>query len=324
MKSYGKSNSWKAVAIVSFLVVPLLLGFSAQQTAAKTNIIIATAGVGGNWYPLGGALANIINQNIPDALATVTTGGAISNIMNVESGRAQIGLTNSNTAADALNGLGEFKNKPVTNVRVIAALMSAYEHIGARIGSGIDKIEQIRGKVVAVPKKGYNAEKLFRIALDGYGMRYDDLKRVNHVSFTDGADLIRDGHADIIAVLGDIPFPALNDLATSKGLRLLSIDDANMKKILQKNPGLFAQTIPAGAYKGTDYPVQAIGTGTFLITRADMPEELVYQIAKHMFGNKKDFVAVLKTMEKMTMETAVKTHGVPLHPGAEKFFKEHQ
>lgn len=324
MKNFRKLNSWKAVAIVSFLVVPLLLGFSAERAAAKTKILIVSAGMGGTWYPLGGALAFVINKSIPGTVASVTTGGSISNLMNVESGRAQIGLSNSNTVADALKGVEDFKGKPVKNVRVLASLFTGYLHVGVSAGSEITSIDQIRGKVAAVPKKGNNAEKLFRVALDGYGMTYKDLKRVNHVSYTDGADLIRDGHADVIGVLGPFPFPALNDLAKAKGLKLLPIDQAHMQKMLQKYPGIFEETIPAGIYKGTDYPTRVIGAGTFLITGADMPEELVYQITKAFFANKKDFVAITKLMEGVTVQSAAKTHGTPLHPGAERFYREHK
>jgi TRAP transporter TAXI family solute receptor len=289
---------------------------------ARENITIVTASIGGAWYPIGGGIANIIKDNIPNTVSSVKTGGGISNIFNVGAGKAQIGLGFPANIHDAANGEADFKGKPYKNIRAITALYPGILHIAVSPKSGINSIIEAKGKILCVPKRGNTAEKVTQKVLDAYGLSYDSFKRVQFVGFSDAADLIRDGHADMLSAMSTVPFPALMDLAKTKGVKLLSIDTQVMGKILKANPAFFEYVIPGGSYEGSAKPTSALATTTLLFTRAEMPEELVYQITKNIFAHKASLVAAVKNLKQMTVESGTQTGGVPLHPGAKRFFDE--
>ncbi|MBN1829977.1 MAG: TAXI family TRAP transporter solute-binding subunit [Deltaproteobacteria bacterium] len=304
------------------LVVLMTTVVSTGQAVAKRQMTIVTAGVGGAWYPIGGVLANLITKNIPDTAGTVTGGGGIANVFSVGSGKADIGFAFPSDIANAQKGLDEFAGKPVANIRVITAIYPGTLHIVARADSDIKTIADLKGKILCVPPKGNTAEKMVRKVLAVYNLSYNDLKKVNYLSYSDSADLIRDGHADIFMAMSTVPMPALNDLAKSKPLRLIPIDKEHMAKLEADNPAYFENVIPGGSYEGAAEPVSFPAMTTLIITRSDLPADLIYQITKTMYENKKDFVAVIKLMDEMKIENWKQTGGVPLHPGAEKFYKE--
>jgi uncharacterized protein len=304
------------------VLVALALVLPSSPALARNSVTIVTASVGGAWYPIGGGMANIIKNNIPDTISSVKTGGGISNVFNVGANKAQMGLSFPATVHAAVKGVGPFKDKSIKNIRAITALYPGILHIAARAGSGIKTLADAKGKVLCVPKKGNTAEKVTQKVLDVYGMNYDSFKRVQFLGFSDAADLIRDGHADILSAMSTVPFPALMDLAKTKGVKLLSLDKPHLEKFLAANPAFFEYVIPPGKYDGTDIPTSALATTTLLITNAEMPDDLVYEITKQIFANKKQLVAAVKTMQQMTVKGGIQTGGVPLHPGAKKFFDE--
>ena len=315
-------STGRKLALLVVLALAMILALPAAQAQARNSITIVTASVGGAWYPIGGGIANIIKNNIPDSVASVKTGGGISNVFNVGMGKAQMGLTFPATVHAAVAGKAQFKDKPIKNIRAITALYPGILHIAARSGSGINTLTDGKDKILCVPKKGNTAEKITSELLEVYGMNYDSFKRVQFLGFSDAADLIRDGHADMISAMSTVPFPALMDLAKTKGVKMISVDQDKMQKFLSANPAFFEFVIPAGAYDGTDTPTSALATTTLLVTRAEMPEDLVYEITKQIFAHKKELVAAVRTMEQMTIKGGVQTGGVPLHPGAKKFFDE--
>lgn len=157
--------------------------------------------------------------------------------------------------------------------------------------------------------------------LEAYGMTYDDLGKVNFVGFSDAVDLVKDGHADAIAYMSTFPYAALQDLAESKGVKLISIDEEHLNIIANQNPAYEKITIPGGIYKGTDSDTIAISSKTILFTNAEMSEEIVYQMTKAMYDNYEKLCTVNKSMENMVPEYGYNT-GIQLHPGAEKYYKE--
>jgi len=306
--------------MVILLAAVMTIGVSHQDAFAKRQITIVTAGVGGAWYPIGGVLASLITKNIPDTAATVTGGGGISNVFGVGSGKVQIGFAFPSDIHNAFKGVDEFEGKKMPGIRVITPIYPGILHVAVRADSDIKTIEGLKGKVICVPKKGNTAEKMVRNVLKAYDIDYDDFKKVNYLGYNDAADLIKDGHADAFMAMSTIPMPALNDLAKSRPLRLLPVD--KMEKVLADNPAYFKFDIPAGSYPGTDTATSVTAMTTLIITHEDQPEDLIYEITKLMYENKDDFVAVIKRMDQMKIENWQNTGNVPLHPGAEKYYKE--
>jgi TRAP transporter TAXI family solute receptor len=324
MKGENMRLSGKTIGIIAiFVAASMAVSVSFTEMAyAKRQMTIVTSSAGGAWSPIGGVLANLITQNIPDTQGTVTGGGGIANVFSVGGGKADIGFVFPSDVANAEKGIEDFAGKPIKNIRVITPIYPGTLHIVALASGDIKTIADLKGKIVCVPPKGNTAEKMFRDVLSVYGMTYKDLKNVNFLGHSDAADLMRDGHADVFAAMSTVPFPALNDLAKSRPLRLIPLDKEHMAKLLTEHPAYFEYMVPGGSYAGTSVATSQPAMITLIITRADMPNDLIYQIVKIMYANKKDFVAVVKTMEEMKIENWKNTGGIPLHPGAEKFFKE--
>lgn len=322
MKIMSKVRKSILLTTVILLAAVMTIGFSHQDAFAKRQMTIVTASVGGAWYPIGGVLASLITKNIPDTAATVTGGGGISNVFSVGTGKAQIGFAFPSDIHNAAKGVEDFKGKPMPGIRVITPIYPGILHVAVRADTDITTIEDMKGKVICVPKKGNTAEKMVRRVLEAYNMSYDDFKNVNFLGHSDAADLIKDGHADVFMAMSTVPFPALSDLAKSRPLRLIPIDSAHMEKILADNPAYFKYDIRGGSYEGTDTSTSTTAMTTLIITHEDLPEDLIYEITKLMYERKQDFVSVIKRMDEMKIENWQNTGNVPLHPGAEKFYKE--
>jgi len=288
----------------------------------RLKLILATGPQGGAWYPLGGAMADVIQEHVPGSQVTVTPGGGITNVIMVGENQAQLAFGFPSDVLAATKGEDDFAGKIITNIRAIAALYPGVWHMAAPVDGAVKSVADLKGKRLAVPPRGNTAEVMTRRIMAAYGLTYDDLANVSYVNFSDAADLFRDGHVDAVVGMSTVPFPALNDLATSKGINLISIDEDVMGPFIEQNPDFMPVTIPAGSYAGENDDVLTFGTMTLIITNAELSEEAGYAITKAFFEGKDKLVAVTKTMEQMTVEESWKTLGVPLHPGAERYFRE--
>ncbi|WMJ76950.1 MULTISPECIES: TAXI family TRAP transporter solute-binding subunit [unclassified Sedimentibacter] len=294
---------------------------SSQSTSEDIKINIVSASSGGAWYSIGGALAELFKTNISNSVTSVGPGGGISNIFSVSSNEAQLGFGFPDDVLDAEAGVGDFEGNKLTNVKGVTALYPGVLHIATAEGSDINSIEDLKGKVLCTQQKGNSAEKMIRKVLEVYDMSYDDLGKVNFVGFTDAVDLVKDGHADAIAYMSTYPYAAMQDLAESKGVKLLSLDDEHIEKLLEISPAYDKVVIPGGIYKGSDENVSAIGCKTILFANTETSEDVVYNMTKIMYENYDQLLTVNKSLEHMKPEYGCST-GIGLHPGAERYYKE--
>jgi len=292
----------------------------AVQTES-TKISIVSAASGGAWYAIGGALAELFKNEIPGAVTECGPGGGISNIFTVSAGDAQLGFGFPNDVVDAEAGRGSFEGSAIDNIRGVTAIYPGILHIAVAAGSNINSVDDLRGKVLCTQTKGNSAEQAMAIVLEAYGMTYDDMSAVNYVGFTDAVDLVKDGHADAIAYMSTYPYAALQDLAESKGVKLISIDEEHIAKIRGINAAYDATIIPGGSYKGTDEDVTCINAKTILFTSAEVSEDVVYAMTKALYENYDFLCTVNSSMSNMTPDYGSNT-GITLHPGAEKYYKE--
>lgn len=286
-----------------------------------TKISIVSASSGGAWYAIGGALAELFKNEISGAVTECGPGGGISNIFTVSSGEAQLGFGFPNDVVDAENARGSFEGNKIDNIRGVTAIYPGILHIAVTVGSNIDSVDDLNGKVLCTQTKGNSAEQAMAIVLQAYGMTYDDLATVNYVGFTDAVDLVKDGHADAIAYMSTYPYAALQDLAESKGVKLITVDEEHMAKIKAINSAYEPTNIPGGSYKGTDEDVTCVSAKTILFTSAETPEDTVYEMTRSLYENYEFLCTVNKSMASMTPEYGSNT-GITLHPGAEKYYKE--
>ncbi len=296
------------------------LGLAAGGAAAE-QLRLMTGPQGGSWYPLGGAIQNIVETNVEGASVQVLPGAGIANVKAVQSGRAQMGFANSVSTVDGINGNPPF-DAAADNVCNVATLYPQYFQVVALADSGLESPADFKGKSAAVQPKGNTGEAITAHMLKAYGMSYDDMTRVNHGSYTDSVALMKDGNADFFTLGTTVPAGSIMDLASARDIRMVPIDDAGLARMQELNPGYKRIFVPAGSYPGQDEEVATIGYATHLIAQCSLDEELVYQTLKSIYANVEDLAAIAKAMQGITPEVMGADIGVPLHPGAARFFEE--
>jgi len=306
---------------VVFLIVTSFSGWLLMGQAAGGELRIMTGPQGGSWYPLGGAIAEILKKEVPGTTASILPGAGIINIQGVESGRTEIGFGNSVSTVDALAGREPFK-APAKNIRQLGTLYLQYFQIVVLEDSGIKSVPDIKGKSIAVQPRGNTGEQMTRELLQVYGLSYKDMAKVNHVSYNDAVALMKDGHAQAFTLITTVPTATILDLASARKIRMLSVPEEKYKELLKINSGYARREIPKGTYPGVDYDVQAFGTYTHLMIRGDLPDDLVYGITKALAKNVDSLGAVVKDVKGLTVKEMAFDVGVPYHPGALKYYKE--
>ena len=311
----------KKIFCVLACLVAFLAFFSPEILAQKYELKIMTGPMGGAWYPLGGAIADAIQKAIPGVTLAVMPGGGIGNVEALEIGKCDIGFSNSCSAVDGLVGRPPFKTK-MGNLRQLANLYPQYFQMAVAEDSGIKSVADLKGKVLACDRKGLTGEQLSELVLKIYGLSYKDLAKVNHVSYSDGVSLMKDGHAQAFFLITTVPSSSIIDLTADRKIRMLSLPEDKIKELQKINAGFLKRVIPKGTYPGVDYEVQSVGAFTHLIISSKLPDDLVYKITKVLVDSLPRLADVVKDMKGVTPKDLAFDVGVPYHPGALKYYKE--
>jgi len=317
--------------VLSSLWVPPGEAQQSKQVARK-RFVITGGTVGAPIYAVGGLLGTLIDEKIPGANASVTTGQGFTALEQVHKGEAQIGMAGGDVIASAYAGREPFK-EPRKDIRILGKLASLYYYCLILGDRNISSIEEIREKRIALKlttsPKGSLSEFSTRKIFEAHGITFQDIVKwggkVSYVSWADSANLMRDGHADAVSLYGVAPIPVFSELEMSRSLRLITPSAGMLKNLVAGLGGHMIVPLRPGVYKAVDKPIPTLGTFQTLIARADMPEEDAYQITKLAFDpeNVKKFKGLLRDYaDALTPEQATEGLGAPLHPGAERYYRE--
>lgn len=305
----------------TFLALAVGAGIAATAGIADAQQVrLMTGPQGGSWYPLGGAIANIADKH--GIAVQVLPGAGIANVRAIAEGKADIGFANSISTVDGVNGRPPFE-EIATNVCNIGTLYPQYFQIVVNADSGIETIEDAKGKSIAIQPKGNTAEAISEQLFGVYDMTYDDMSRVSFVSYTDAVSLMKDNNAQMFTLGTTVPASAIMDLASARDIRLLGLPEESFAAMRDLNPGYNKLTIPAGSYPGQDEPVEVVGYATHVIARCDLDEDVVYQVLEGMVEDKEDLVSIVRVMSDTTLEVMATDTGVPMHEGAVRFYQDH-
>jgi TRAP transporter TAXI family solute receptor len=289
------------------------------------TLSIATGGVGGVYYPLGGGFATLISKYIPgvEATAEVTT-ASVDNLKLIHAKKCDLALVMPDAAYDAYMGKGAFEATGKVAVRAVMALYTNYFHIVTLEGKGIEKITDLKGKRVSLGAPGSGTEyKAIRV-LTAAGIDPDkDIVR-ERLGVSESCGALKDGKIDAFCWSGGLPTAAILDLASTPGIKIKLIPHAEVlpKLVELYGPIYFKTVIPKGTYPGVDKDVEVTALTNLLVCRADLPDDLVYQIVKITFDHIDELIAIHKVAEEITLKTAVVGSPIPFHDGAIKYFKE--
>jgi len=294
----------------------------AAAPAAAQQVTFMTGPQGGSWIPLGGALKGMWEKAVPGLSITQTPGAGIANVRGIDEGKAQIGLANSNTTVDGIDGRPPYPKK-VTKVCQLANLYPQYFQVVALANAGVNSYADLKGKSVVAQPKGNTAEIMTDMILKANGLNYQSLARISfQASYTDAVSMLKDGHAHVMTLGTTAPASAVMDLASARDVKLVPVDEKTYDFVKKANAGHNKLTIKAGTYPKQDRDVPVIGYSTHLVVACDLPENTVYQMVKTMAGNVDAMAAVVKSIEGIKPKDMAQDIGVPFHKGALKFYKE--
>jgi TRAP transporter TAXI family solute receptor len=301
--------------------VALSFGLGVLPASAQEFINVLTGGTSGVYYPLGVALSEIYGKGIEGARTQVqATKASVENLNLLQQGKGEIAFTLGDSLKLAWEGNADagFPAK-LDKLRGIAAIYPNYIQIVASKESGIEKLEDLKGKSLSVgaPKSGteINARAIFAAA----GLSYDDLGRVEYLPFAESVELIKNRQLDATLQSAGLGVASIRDLATSLPINVVAVPAETVGKI--GLPYLTA-TIPAGTYQGQTADVATAAVGNFLVTHDGVSDETAYQMTKLLFENLDHLAAAHAAAKGIDPAKALEGMPVPLHPGAERYYKE--
>lgn len=307
--------------IRSLLALALVLT-SAPALAAPTFLNILTGGTSGVYYPIGVGLSQIYGKGIDGSKTSVqATKASVENLNLLQAGRGELAFALGDSVADAWNGEAEagFKT-PLKKLRAIAAIYPNYIQIVASRESGIKTLDDLKGKRISVgaPKSGteLNARAIFAAA----GLSYDDMGRVEFLPYAESVELIKNRQLDATLQSSGLGMAAIRDLAASVPLNFVAIPAPVVEKI--GSSAYLPAVMPAGTYDGQEVEVPTAAIVNILVSHEGVSDEVAYQMAKLMFDNLDRLVTSHAAARDIHLASAAKNLPIPLHPGAERFYRE--
>lgn len=286
---------------------------------------IGTGGTAGTYYPIGGLIANAISTPPQLVSTAVASNGSVANVNAIVGGAAESGFVQADVAYWAYSGTGVFEGKPkVAELRSIANLYPESVHLVVRKAANVKSVADLKGKKVSLDEPGSGTLLNARAILAAFGVTEKDITP-EYLKPNQAAEKMKDGSVDAFFFTGGYPAAAISELAsTGSGIEILPITGAQAEKLAKDSPFFAADEIPAGTYKDVG-AVKTVAVGAHWVTSAKIPNDTVYAVTKALWSDKTRTAldaghAKGKVIRK---ETALKgLQGVPLHPGAEKFYKE--
>ena len=303
------------------MAASLVLG-TATGAMAADKLTLGTGGTTGTYYAIGGVMATVLNPILQESSLTVTsTGASKANIQLVDMGEADLAIVQNDVMYYAFTGTDLFEDEGAYDTfSTVAGLYDETVQI-VTCDSSIKSVADLKGKTVSVGDAGsgteFNAEQILGV----YDLSFDDINVVN-ASFGDSADSLKDGKIDAAFIVAGAPTTAVVDLATTKDVSLVQLDEEHIGK-LQETYDFYTETVvPAGTYDGVDEDAITVSVRATLIASNDVSEDAVYELLAAMFDNQEDLIAGHAKFEFLNLEDAVKGISVPFHPGAKKYFEE--
>lgn len=309
--------------MLSGFAAAALVALSGPALAQKTQFVnILTGGQSGVFYPLGVAMAQLYGEQIPNVRSTAQVTKASAENMNLlQAGRGELAWSLADSVADAWEGREEagFTQK-LDKLRGVTRTYNNYIQIVANKGAGIKTIDDLKGKRISVGAARSGTELNARAIFDAAGLSYDDFSKVEYLPFGESVELMKNRQIDATLQSAGLGVASIRDLATSIDIEIIPVPVEVVENV--GSPAYLPATIPAGTYEGQDEEIPTAAIPNFLVTHEDVPEELVYEMTKVFYDNLDALQSTHNVIKAVNMDNALEGMPVPVHPGAEKYFKE--
>ncbi len=286
---------------------------------------VATGGTGGTYYPLGGMLAQLISNKASvdgkKISATAEAAGAsVGNAKLLGTKDIESAFVAADILDAAYNGKAQFANAPLKNLRALGALYPETVQLITRADSGINSVKDLKGKSISSGAPGSGQYQLVTDLLKVYGMARSDVKE-DSSSFTQAVDKIKDGNLHATLITGGVPVAAVTDFAQSHALKIIPLAGPEVAALLKEQPYYTQVQLPANSYKGQTAAIPTLAVMAIWATHDGVPENQAYEVTKALYDNIAIMGQVHVQGQNISLSTATAVAGVPLHPGALRYFK---
>lgn len=319
--------------IISWISMVGMLAILASGCGQKTDrlpppsdseqayLTIATGGASGPYYTIGGALAKVYKEKLHYNAAVRSTDGSVENVNLLERNEVDLAFIMSDVASFALSGQESFHNSgPAQHVKAMAGLYLNYVQIVTLKDSKIQSVYDLKGKRVGVGAPDSGVELNARMILEGHGITYQDI-RPEYLSYSEAIEQLKNNAIDAAFVTSGLPNSAVMDLQRSKEVEIVSIKPSAIDQLTKKFPFFERAELPTGVYQN-NRPIPTVAIRNILLVRSDLSESQVYKITKTLFENLDVLEEAHKAANQIDRKEAGKDLVVPLHPGAERYYKE--
>jgi len=319
--------------LILVLLVSLITGCSSKESTddketgaddSTRYISIATGGTAGTYYPLGGALAKIFNDNIDGVTANAqATGASTENVGLIAEGEAEVAFIQNDITYYAFTGTETFEGKDkIENMRGMAMIYPELVQILATKESNIKSVDDLRGKKVAIGAPGSGVEANARQVLAVHGMTHDDLGKADYLSFNEAADQLKNKQIDAAFITAGIPTSAVTEVAQTSDIVMIPIEKDKITELIDRYPYYTEVDIPKGTYNGQEHDNPTVAVMAMLVVPEDLDEELVYNMTKTLFEHKQEIADTHDRGNDIQLETALIGMPIEVHPGAQRYYDE--
>ena len=336
-RSWVLNHCWRGLVCASLLLAAGSSGVAAQTETRFFRI--GTASTGGSFFEVGGLVASAISSpvdggsacgpgggcGVPGLVAVaVATQGSMENLRLVNNQQLESGFAQADLASMAYDGAGAFAaDGPMPRLRAVSSLFPEALHVVVRSDSPIRSVAELAGKIVAIGESGSGTAANAKMLLTAAGFGENDVTRKN-LRPSQAAEEIKAGTVDALIIAGSYPVPAIQELATATPIRLVPVTGAVAAKLEQEFSAYAPTAIPAGSYHNVDTDTPSVGFSALWVVGADADADLVHGITQAVWseGAAKLFGGIAPIGKQIKLADALKGISVPLHPGAERFYRE--
>lgn len=303
------------------LLAGAVIATTPAVASAQEFINVLTGGTSGVYYPVGAALASLYGEKIPGVQTQVqATKASVENLNLLQQGKGELALALGDSVKFAWEGDAEAGFKaPLSKLRGLAAAYPNYIQIAASAESGIKTLADLKGKSLSVGAAKSGTELNARTILEAAGMSYDDLGKVEYLPFAESVELQKNRQLDATLQSAGMGVASIKDLATAMATQIVAVPADVVEKL---GAPFVAGIIPAGTYEGQAEDVPTVAVMNYFVTHEDVSDETAYQMTKVMFENLPALIAAHKSAEQITLDNALTGMPIPLHPGAERYYRE--
>ena len=330
-----KKNHWFLMMLSAVLLVLAACGDDSgdeQESSGESgdaaggedwieNVTLLTGGEAGVYFPLGVAMADIIDSSLDNVSATgVSSGASVSNAEQLNNGEAQLALVQNDIAFYGAEGSNMF-SEVLDNYSGVFTIYPETVQLVTLADSGIESVADLEGKRVAIGDMGSGTEANANQIIEAHGMTVDDID-AQYLDFADASTNLQDGNVDAAFVTAGTPTGAIQELSASADVRIVSFDEDAMDSLMEEYTYYTKQDIPADAYDNFDSTASTVAVQAMLIASNDIPEDQMYEMTKAIFDNLDQMANAHIRGEELSLDTAEEGMSIDLHPGVQRYYDE--